>query len=111
MGQGKGYEEGAGSRLRTWLSGRGEWRKRRADLVGVLRRLRETKAASRVKGARGHCGGWRRCFERLRRVKEEVHKMGFCACVEVGLRRGFSLLREDGFQSLQHACARLSLLG
>lgn len=42
-------------------------------------------------------------------MEEEGREMGFCACVDVGLRRGFSL-REDGFQSLQHACARLSLL-
>lgn len=36
--------------------------------------------------------------------------MYFCACVKVGVRRGFSLLREDRFQSLQRACARLSYL-
>lgn len=72
-----------------------------------LRRLRETKGASGMNGARGRCGGWQRGFVRLRRVKEEVREMGFCACVEVGLRRGFSLLCGDGLQSLQHACVRL----
>lgn len=47
-----------------------------------LRRLRETKAASGVKGARGRCGGCQRGFVRLRRVKEAGGgEMGFCACV------------------------------
>lgn len=100
MGQGKGYEEGAGSRLRTTGSPGGEWRKRRADLVEGLRRLRETKGASEMRGARGRCGGWQRGFVRLRRVKEEVREVDFCACVEVGLRRGFSPLSGDGLQSL-----------
>lgn len=55
--------------LCTWLSGWGEWRKRRTDLAEGLRRLRETKAASEVKGARGRCGGCQRGFVRLRRWK------------------------------------------
>lgn len=73
------------------------------------RRLREIKAASWVKGTHGSCGGWQRGFGRLRRVEEEGREMGFCACVEIGLRSDFSLLTADGFHSFQHACARLSL--
>lgn len=97
----------------TWLSGRGELRKRKADLLEGLRRLRETKAASGVKGARGRCGGWQRGFVRLRWVEALEREMDFCACVAVGLRRGFSPLRaaggRDRVQNPQCACARLSL--
>lgn len=50
-----------------------------------LRRLRETKAASGMKGARGRCGGWQRGSVRLRRVGALGREMAFCACVEVGL--------------------------
>lgn len=67
--------------------------------------MRETKAGSGVKGARGRCGGCQRGFVRLRRVEKEESELGFCACVEVGLRRGFA----NGCQRPQHACARLSL--
>lgn len=103
-------KEGGVPALCTWLSCWGEWRKRRADLAEGLRRLRETKAAGEVKGARGRCGGCQRGFVRLRTVEAEGCEMGFCACVEVGLSGGFSLIREaSGFQSPQHACARLSL--
>lgn len=62
-----------------------------------LRRWRETKAAGEVTGARGCCGGWQRGFVRLRRVDALGRETGSCACVEVGLRRGLSGLREgDG---------------
>lgn len=89
----------------------GEWRKRKAELVEGLRRWRETKAADEVTGARGCCGGWQRGFVRLRRVDALGRETGSCACVEVGLRRGLSGLREgDGPpQNPQCACARLSL--
>lgn len=60
--------------------------------------MRETKAASGMKGARGRCGGCQCGSVRLRRVKGEGSEMGFCACVEADVRRGFLLLREmDGF--------------
>lgn len=96
--------------LGTWLSAWGEWRKRTADLAEGLKRLRETKAASEW-SARSRCGGFQRGFVRLRRVEEGGQETAFCACGEVGLRLGFSVLRKGtGFQSSQHACARLPLL-
>lgn len=88
MGQGKGYGEGAGVPVPTWLSRCGECRKR-TDLVEGLRRLREAKAASGKKGARGRCGGWQRGYVRLRRVEALGREMAFCACVGVGLLARF----------------------
>ncbi|XP_057566916.1 uncharacterized protein LOC130838199 [Hippopotamus amphibius kiboko] len=95
--QGKGNVERARvPALSTWLSGWGKGKKRRADLEKGVRRLRETKAASGVKSARGRCGGCQRGFVRLRRVEEAGRETGFCACVEAGLRRGCSAAPEWG---------------
>lgn len=66
---------------------------KKGRLAEGLRRLRETKAASEVKGARGCCGGCQRGFLRLRGVEAERGKTGFCACVANYGRIGSSRLR------------------
>lgn len=98
---------GPGSRHLPPRVGRVEEKKSRSR--GKPRKAARDQSSQRVEGARSRCGGWQRSSMRLRRIEAEGAEMYFCACVEVGVSRGFSPLGEDRFQSLQRACAIVSL--
>lgn len=116
VGQGRGNGEGQrpSSRHLTLRVGKGEGKKGRS--CGGPKKAARDKSSQRGKG----------CARPLRRLPARLCapaqgergrgggvQMGFCACVDVGLRRGFSAAPErhphPRFQSPQRACASLPL--